>query len=392
MLKTQTVRLYPNSFMRHYLDDMCEYRRYLWNKALEIWNLQYKFYRQGKIKKLPNECHVRDVIMMYKRLPINAWQYKLSSHALQFTIRDLAKAWDHYLNKSQTNWGKPQFKSKNDTKRLGFKTDLAKVINGKLKLDKPQKLTDNHWSSIRVKGLAKDQHNLKIKLASIYRENGKYYAALQYECQVKLLPKIQDTVGIDVNVGHFNLATKTKLYKIDIFPKKLAKLYQQIKFYQKCLAHKRVINRHFKTKNYLTIKTKLTQIYTKAVAIQHDLMHKLTTKLVTQYQKITIEDLDVKHMLMSHVASKGLHRSMFGLFRQYLTYKTAYSQRDLLVADRSFPSTQKCSQCGYVKTGDERITLSGNVKYHTKHNEYICYQCGAILNRDDNAAINLLNY
>ena len=54
------------------------------------------------------------------------------------------------------------------------------------------------------------------------------------------------------------------------------------------------------------------------------------------------------------------------------------------------PSTQRCSECGFVKQGEDKITLQGNKKHHTKHNEYICYNCGSILDRDENAAINIL--
>ena len=68
-------------------------------------------------------------------------------------------------------------------------------------------------------------------------------------------------------------------------------------------------------------------------------MQKFTTQLVSNYDQIVIEDLAVKKMQMSHVASKGLHRSLFGYFRQFLTYKCAWYGKALLVADRFYPST-----------------------------------------------------
>ena len=131
-------------------------------------------------------------------------------------------------------------------------------------------------------------------------------------------------------------------------------------------------------------------IYAKVANIQHDIIQKLTTKLVTDYDKIVIEDLDVKKMQMSHVASKGLQRSMFGYFRQVLIYKCQWYGKELILADRFYPSTQRCSCCGHIKKGDERITLNGNKKHNTKHNEYVCYACGAIMDRDENAVMNLL--
>lgn len=108
------------------------------------------------------------------------------------------------------------------------------------------------------------------------------------------------------------------------------------------------------------------------------------------YDTIVIEDLDVKHMQMTHIASKGLQRSQFGKFRQYLTYKCEWYDKKLILADPYYPSTQRCSKCGYVKRGDEKITLQGNQKHHTKHNEYVCYHCGMAMDRDQNAVQNLL--
>ena len=103
-----------------------------------------------------------------------------------------------------------------------------------------------------------------------------------------------------------------------------------------------------------------------------------------------IEDLAVKQMQMSHVASKGLQRFLFGKFCQILTYKTEWYGKQLVLADRHYPSTQRCANCGHVKTGKDKITLQGNASHHTKHNEYVCYQCGYCNDRDQNAVLNLL--
>ncbi|WP_278915859.1 zinc ribbon domain-containing protein, partial [Ligilactobacillus agilis] len=54
------------------------------------------------------------------------------------------------------------------------------------------------------------------------------------------------------------------------------------------------------------------------------------------------------------------------------------------------PSTQRCSQCGHVKTGADKVGLDGNKQHRTTHNEYVCYECGAVMDRDENAVRNLL--
>ena len=158
------------------------------------------------------------------------------------------------------------------------------------------------------------------------------------------------------------------------------------------MARKRAVNgqKATQTNNYVKTRAKLQRDYRRVANIQHDIVQKFTTKLVNDYDQIVIEDLDVKQMQMSHVASKGLQRSLFGYFRQVLTYKCEWYNRHLLLADKFYPSTQRCSQCGFVKTGKDKIGLNGNIKHHTKHNEYVCYACGAVMYRDENAVMNLL--
>ncbi|BDZ30833.1 hypothetical protein MH1LPH_12990 [Lactiplantibacillus brownii] len=149
-------------------------------------------------------------------------------------------------------------------------------------------------------------------------------------------------------------------------------------------------NKATKSNNYGVMRAKLQRDYHKVANIQHDIMQKFTTKLVNEYDKIVIEDLSVKDMQMSHVASKGLQRSMFGYFQQILTYKCDWYGKELILADRQYPSTQRCSKCGHIKSGNDKITLQGNATHQTKHNEYVCYGCGAVRDRDENAVANLL--
>ena len=379
-VRTQKVRLYPNNEMKKVLDELCDYRRYCWNKGLETWNDMYEASLiLGDKSLLPDEYTVRKELVADKQ----DWQYKLSSRCLQLASSDLGNAWKNFFNKAQPDWGKPRFKSKK-APRQGFKTDRAKIVNGKLRLDKPHGI--KKWYDIRFKG-AKSL-NGELKVVSIYRENGKYYASLPFEVEIEPKARTGKKTAVDVNVGHFNYTDG----KVNTLPKRLDRRYKRIKHYQRLLARKRNANgkNAAQSNNYVETRTKLQREYAKVANIQHDIIHKLTTELVTDYDKIVIEDLDVKKMQMTHVASKGLQRSMFGCFRQVLTYKCQWYGKELILADRFYPSTQRCSSCGHVKKGDERITLNGNKKHNTKHNEYVCYTCGAVMDRDENAVMNLL--
>ena len=380
-IKTQVVKLKVNNTMQKHLDALCDYRRYCWNKGLETWQLMYEAHRLNqKDNPSPNERRVRDELVANKA----DWQYDLSARCLQLAIKDLANAWKNFFDKSQPDWGIPSFKSKK-APRQGFKTDRAKIVNGKLRLDRPRSISKQSWFDLKsYEALKMDE----VKVVSVFKEEDNYYAALPYEEEIELKAKTQQKTAVDVNVGHFNYTEG----QINILPAKLQKLYKRIKHYQRMLARKREVNGKLATKsnNYFAVRTKLQRDYRKAANIQNDLLQKFTTKLVNNYDQIVIEDLAVKEMMMTHVASKGMQRSLFSKFRRILTYKCDWYGKELILADKTCPSTQRCAQCGYVKKDEEKITLQGNKKHGTKHNEYVCYECGYKNDRDENAVLNLL--
>lgn len=381
MIKTQVVKLKVNKTMQKHLDALCDYRRYCWNKGLETWQLMYEAHTLNKKDNpSPNERRVRDELVANKA----DWQYDLSARCLQLAVKDLANAWKNFFDKAQPNWGKPRFRSKKAL-RQGFKTDRTKIVSGKLRLDRPRSISKEDWFDLTsYEALKMDE----IKVVSIFKEKDSYYAALPYEEDIPTRTKTHQKTAVDVNVGHFNYTEG----QIIVLPAKLQKLYKRIKHYQRVLARKRKVNGKLtaKSNNYFAVRTKLQRDYRRAANIQNDLLQKFTAKLVNDYDQIVIEDLAVKQMIMMHVASKGMQRSLFGKFRQILTYKCDWYGKELILADKTYPSTQRCAQCGYVKKGDEKITLQGNQKYGTKHNEYICYECGYNNDRDENAVLNLL--
>ena len=411
---TKKVQLYPNKTMTKVLDNLCDYRRYCWNQGLELWNdlynqriemvpasLRKKSQLAIKDKTIkfskeeqelldsfpsPSERVVRDLMVKDK----DDWQYKLSSKVLQLAVRDLATAWSAFFNskkpKSKTKKqkvGKPSFRTKKNPKQ-GFKTNGACIKNGKFMLDKPRAYKDA-WYGISFKGY--DLPDGKIKHCSITKVNNKYYASLVIDTSIEPLPKTGQRTAIDANVNHFDYTDGS----FAVCPKQLGTLYEQIKHYQRILARKRKVNdkKATQSKQYFKVRTKLQRSYERVTNIQNDLLHKFTTEIYHNYDTVVIEDLDVKAMQMSKKA-KNLHRSLFGRFRLQMEYKAEKFDKQLIVADRFYPSTQKCSNCGHVKTGDDKITLQGNAKHRTKHNEYICYECGYEDNRDRNAVMNLL--
>lgn len=395
------VRLYPNNTMKHVLDSLCDYRRYCWNKAIACWNDQYESRLIGLpesvIDKLKNDVNslTLEEQELVNQYPIPShysvqselveqkedWQHRLSSRVLQQAVKDVAKAWKLFFNNQDTA-GRPTFKTKKSPKQ-GFKTDRACIKGGKLLLDKPRGHQGN-WYTIKFKGLTIPDG--KIAHCSINRVNNKYTATFTIDVEPTLLPKTGKKTAVDANVDHFDTTDGRTTLK----PETLNPLYDRVRHYQRILAHKRCKNpKAIHSKSYQVTRIKLQRTYERITNIQNDLLHKFTTNLYRQYDTVVIEDLDVKKMQMSKKA-KNLHRSLFGAFRQMMEYKSQKFGKTLIVADRYYPSTQRCSSCGFIKTGEDRITLSGNEKHGTRHNEYICHHCGYKDDRDHNAVLNLL--
>ena len=404
MKLTRKVVLKPNKVMQEVLDSLCDYRRYCWNEALDLWNTLYEHRLIGltdeersmiqelvKSKQLlteelqelnvlypsPSQYTVRDLLVSQKE----DWQYLLSSRVLQLAVKDLADVWSRFYKNSK-EFGKPKFRSRKDAKQ-GFKTDSSRIVNGKLVLDKPQPYK-GEWYPISFQGAKLPDG--KISLCSITRINGKYYASLMIEFETSSLIKTGKINAVDLNVDHFDTVDG----RFHLQSNLLTKLYNRVKHYQRVLARKRLENSDYKnSKGYQVTRAKLQATYERIRNIQDDLLHKFTTSLFVNYDTVVIEDLDVKKMQMKKQA-KNLHRSLFGRFRQYMEYKAIKFDKKLIVADRFYPSTQRCSSCGFVKTGEDKITLEGNKKHGTKHNEYVCYECGFTADRDYNAVLNLL--
>lgn len=399
------VRLYPNKTMKTVLDSLCDYRRYCWNHGLELWNSLYDARLIGlpdelraKIKvsltdktitfseeeqalralfPAPDERKVRDELVAQKA----DWQFELSARTLQLAIKDLADAWNLFFNNPRTA-NEPGFQSRKKPKQ-GFKTDRARIINGRLVLDRPHAYK-GEWSSIRFKG----SHipDGKLKLCAVTRIKGKYIATITVDVEPVSLPKTGKKTAVDANVDHFDTIEDQTSLK----PELLDTLYTKVRTYQRQLARKRKVNKNYRhSKGYRATRAKLQATYERIRNIQNDLLHKFTTDLYRKFDTVVIEDLDVKGMQMKKKA-KNLHRSLFGRFRQFMEYKAEKFGKTLIIADRFYPSTQRCSNCGHVKTGDEKLTLSGNAKRGTKHHEYVCYECRYEDDRDHNAVLNLL--
>lgn len=362
MLISQKIRIYPNKSTIEYIKGCFGYYRFIYNNALSIWN---EMYENGEN---PNGRKVRD---FYKRNLKKDWESTYSPNLLDNSIRNLERGFKMFYKKNNRH---PKFKSRKNSKNsftINKKNESTiRIKNNKVYLPKFEygiKLSEK----IRFKGI--------IKECTVSERANKYFISFIIEVDEEIFTKNNNKkfVGIDANIGHFNISEKNHNYDFPL--KELNKYYSKISYYQKILSRKqKESNKYFKTK------TKLQNIYYKIYNIQNDWLQKFTTMIVRKYHFICIEDLNINGMLKNKRLSKHIIRSLFYRFRVILEYKSNLYGNELIIADMWYPSTQRCARCGNIKKDNNKMKLSDRV--------YRCKQCGLTVNRDKNSAYNLKIY
>lgn len=413
-----TVKLAPNKTMFKYMYNVAYWRNYWWNQGLDILESMLANYeiarmtandhvtvdkKLTKLNKYPNEQLVRNELVKNK----SEAERSVSARSLQLAIKDLFIAFTSHRQHPK-QFGQPKFKAFQQI-QPNFKSDRIRIVNNRLVLDKPRSISKEAWSSIKMQGFRPDlkyQDGLiKPVLTSFYLKNGQWFANMIFHVQKHEFDHqnsdVIATTGIDLNVHQFIDHDHLDQKPFNPCPKRLDKYYSQLSWIDHRIARRKRINKQLNIDNSNRLNKLLRQrqrLYRQIKFIQTDLCQKYTHYLVTTFTDITIEDLNVKAMQVSH-RCKNTQQAMFGIFRQLLTYKAEWFGTTLHIADRLFPSTQRCSTCGYVKTGDDKITLYGNRKHHTSHSQYICYNpnCpnynidqGRDLNAEEN--LNQLNF
>ena len=135
-----------------------------------------------------------------------------------------------------------------------------------------------------------------------------------------------------------------------------------------------------KSNNYRKLSVKLSNAQRRVANIRRDFTQKVTTILTTHYGQIALEDLNVKGMVRNHRLAQAVSDVAFGELSRQIEYKSEYNGVTVKKADRFYPSSKTCSVCGNVK---HDLTL--------KDRTYRCDKCGAVIDRDYNASLNLLS-
>lgn len=295
------------------------------------------------------------------------WMYEVSKCCAQEALRDLDVAFKNFFRrvKNGEKPGYPKFKSKR--KGIG---SFRLTGNIYVKANKV-KLPRLGWLKLKEKDyLPLEAHILS---ATVSEKAGRWFVSLQVKENVPEPLKNEEVCGVDVGIKA--LATLHDGTQFEN-PKALAKLREQLD-----RAHKRVSRRQKGSQNRKKAVRTLQKLYLRIGHVRKDAIHKATTAITKQFGVIGMEDLNVSGMVKNHHLANAVSDASFHEFHRQLTYKAGWNGGQVIQADRCFPSSKTCSQCGTKKA---ELRLSERV--------FCCEHCGLTLDRDVNAAINLRNY
>ncbi len=361
-------RLYPTAEQKDFINKSIGCARFVYN---------YMLY---KAKENYEKYGTKWNLYVYKKLlPQLKQDYpflkEVNAQSLQQAVINLDNAFKAFFAKRS---GFPTFKKKKDKKGSfcipqHFKIEDDKIYIPKLKTPIKAKIHRKIEGAIRSLTITKTATD-------------KYYVSILVERELKVLPFTTRTCGIDLGIKDFATITsgnqeRAITYKISN-PKHLAKYEKRLIKLQRQLSRKQ----HPKYKNdktpfsnnYIKQSQRIAKLYEKITNVRKDFLHKLSSAIINENQVIVVEDLNVKGMMQNRHLSKAISDVSWSEFIRMLKYKANWYGRQLIQADRFYQSSKTCSCCGYV---NQNLALSDRA--------WLCPNCGAILDRDANASVNL---
>lgn len=375
MIKSFKIRIYPTKVQEAHLWQHIGACRYIWNYMLDH---QQKLHASGQ--KHLSAFSMINLLKPLKNDGEHEWLYEVSNTSLQRICQDLASAYDRFFKKVS---GFPKFKSRKRSKpsypvreTIWFAENavtIEKIGKVKYKTDFDFPLSRGH----------------KFSNPRISNVNGKWMLSFGMECESQAPVLTDKSMGIDLGVKDLAIAEfngeQIVFHNINK-SKKMRKLKKKAKHLQRSISRKYEANRkgnvYVKTANIIKEETKLRKLLSRIANIRNNYIHQCTHTFVSYLPKaVVMEDLNVQGMMKNRHLSKAIQEQCFFEFVRQMKYKCEWNGISFVQADRFYPSSKTCSCCGSIKTN---LTLRDRL--------YKCDECGAVIDRDYNAAINLSRY
>ena len=370
MLRAIKIRLYPNKEQELKLNKVLGCYRFVYNYMLA---LKQKEYNENK-KSLGLTELSKYFFGTLRKDERYDWLKEQNTKVMNQAIRQMLSSYDKFFK--QYN-GYPKFKSKKDRQSALF--PLLAISKGnnfnerKITLTKPLKNIHFRCSDLYFKRL--QTYKDKIRSATLSKtKSGNYFLSILIDVPQEEIIKFGKTnknVGIDLGIKDFVITSDGEVFENKHFfksqEKKIVKLQRQLSKKQKG------------SNNKDKQRIKLAKAFERLTNQKEAYIHSIVNELLTYYDTIFMEDLNVKGMLKNHKLAKSIQEVGFFRFKQILEYKAINNYKKVVFVGRFYPSSKTCHKCGYV---NNELTL--------KDREWTCPKCGEHHDRDLNAAINIL--
>ena len=368
MILAKKVRLYPSEIQEQKLWQSVGTARFIYNWTLAKQEENYK--NGGKF--IPDGT-LRKEITQLKKNELN-WLSDVSNNVAKQAVKDACDAYKRFF---KGLLGKPRFKTKKRSKK-SFYNDNVKL-----------KVKDNKLVNIEKIGWIKTNEQLPIGVKysnpRISYDNKYWYISVGIEQEENQEELTDISLGIDLGLKDLAICSDSTVYKNINKTYMVRKIEKRLKRLQKQVSRKYEKNKkgkeYVKTKNIIKLEKQIQQVHRRLANIRNNYLHQTTTNIVkTKPYRVVIEDLAVSNMMKNKHLSDAIRKQGFSEFRRQLEYKCNFRGIKLVVADRFYPSSKSCSQCGKIK---KDLKLKDRV--------YKC-SCGLNIDRDLNASINLSKY
>ena len=287
------------------------------------------------------------------------WLKEVNSQTLQQSIQNLETAYGNFFRKKSKF---PIFKKKSNNQSFRVPQHIA------LKDDKIQVPKFREGISINL------HRKLEGELKSVTfsrTPSNKYFVSILCEVPKKTKEKTEKSIGIDLGITDFIVLSNGDKVKNPNFNRNSKKKLS--------LAQKHLSRKTKGSKRQQKQRVKVARIHEKITNSRKDFQHKLSTKLINEYDLISLEDLAVKNMVKNHNLAYSISDSSWSSFVSMLEYKALWYGKNVIKIDRWYPSSKTCSNCDYIV---DKLPLS------VRH--WKCSKCSCEHNRDVNAAKNIL--
>ena len=365
------VRLYPIEEQEILINKTIGCCRFVHNKTLEDCKQSYE-----QTQHFPSQSErIKNLVSLKET---HEFLEEVSAVALQQSVRDLNSSLSNFF-KDRNHFGFPKFKSKHNLKqsyRTPYNNGKVDVLDNKhIKLPKLGKVKTKRFDMPEV---------YKIFNITVERTNtGKYYASICIETEVQSLPKTGNQIGFDLGLIDLLIGSDGSRYERPKFAYAFKdKLAQEQRKLSKMRTKLERVNANLdECRNYQKQKHKVAKLHEHISNCAKDFNHKLSRKLVEEYDFIAMEDLNVEGMRKNHSLAYSISDVRWSQLLTFIKYKCQWYGKEFKQVDRFYASSKICSCCG---TYHKDIVDSLSVR------EWICPDCGAHHDRDINAAINIL--